>query len=153
MDRETGNERDRLSAMQRVWVMLGCDGSRAHGPRLRIRILHPSHPSIPADTHLVYRLLLVWSLQSYGSQCIIRAEFFAPFGYPEAFGWACRQHKCSSSWHRARQLSRHSRHVLRKSLLLHRWKLVSSRGSARPGYLEQHLPNFIVPSQGFLWQL
>ncbi|BDA44024.1 DIS3-like exonuclease 1 [Coccomyxa sp. Obi] len=57
VDRDTGEERDRLSAMQRVWVMLGCDGSRAHGPRLRMRILHPSHPSIPAHGHQAAQVL------------------------------------------------------------------------------------------------
>lgn len=48
VDRETGEERDRLIALQQVWVMLGSDGSRVHGPRLRIRILSPSHPAVPA---------------------------------------------------------------------------------------------------------
>ena len=30
--------------LQRVWVQLSADGSRAHGPRLRLRLLADSHP-------------------------------------------------------------------------------------------------------------
>lgn len=34
--------------MQRVWVQLSADGSRAHGPRLRLRLLADTHPEAQA---------------------------------------------------------------------------------------------------------
>ncbi len=34
--------------MQRVWVQLRADGSRAHGPALRMRLLSPAHPAAAA---------------------------------------------------------------------------------------------------------
>ena len=34
--------------MQRVWVQLRADGSRAHGPALRVRLLSPAHPAAAA---------------------------------------------------------------------------------------------------------
>lgn len=33
----------------RVWVHLAADGSRAHGPRLRMRLVHPSHPLVASQ--------------------------------------------------------------------------------------------------------
>lgn len=67
-------ERDRLSAMQRVWVMLGSDGSRAHGPRLRMRILSPSHPSIPAHDNQVWPISAARdsSEKVHCSQCVLQ---------------------------------------------------------------------------------
>ena len=32
--------------LQRVWVELGADGSRAHGPAMRMRLLADSHPAV-----------------------------------------------------------------------------------------------------------
>lgn len=35
--------------MQRVWVELGADGSRAHGPTLQMRLVSESHPLVVAQ--------------------------------------------------------------------------------------------------------
>ena len=60
--------------MQRVWVMLGSDGSRAHGPRLRMRILSPSHPSIPAHDNQVWPISAARdsSEKVHCSQCVLQ---------------------------------------------------------------------------------
>ena len=36
------------AVLQRVWVMLDAEGSRAHGPRLRLQLAAPSHPAVQA---------------------------------------------------------------------------------------------------------
>ena len=35
--------------MQRVWVELGADGSRAHGPTLQMRLVSELHPLVAAQ--------------------------------------------------------------------------------------------------------
>ena len=44
MDASTGAVLLDIRAMQRVWVRLGAQASRSHGPTLRIQLLAPSHP-------------------------------------------------------------------------------------------------------------
>lgn len=41
----SGTTLARYRPLQRVWVKLGADGSRAHGPALRMRLLADSHPA------------------------------------------------------------------------------------------------------------
>ncbi|KAK9809126.1 hypothetical protein WJX72_009740 [[Myrmecia] bisecta] len=45
-NQETGQQVAVLRTNQRVWVELGADGSRAHGPSLRLRLLANSHPAV-----------------------------------------------------------------------------------------------------------
>ncbi|GAB4819868.1 hypothetical protein N2152v2_006914 [Parachlorella kessleri] len=45
VDTNTGGVVAEYHRMQRVWVELGADGSRAHGPALRMRLLADSHPA------------------------------------------------------------------------------------------------------------
>lgn len=42
----TGATLAKYHRLQRVWVELGADGSRAHGPALRMRLLADTHPAV-----------------------------------------------------------------------------------------------------------
>eukprot|EP00884_Botryococcus_braunii_P009563 jgi/Botrbrau1/18608/Bobra.0367s0048.1 len=49
VDLATGVEKARLEEMQRVWVRMSADASRSHGACLRMHILAPDNPAIPAS--------------------------------------------------------------------------------------------------------
>jgi pyruvate/2-oxoglutarate dehydrogenase complex dihydrolipoamide acyltransferase (E2) component len=44
LEAASGRQVASFRPMQRVWVRLSADGSRAHGPRLRLRLLADQHP-------------------------------------------------------------------------------------------------------------
>jgi RecA/RadA recombinase len=53
----TGRAVAHYAAMQRVWVRISAEGTRAHGPRLSMRILAPTNPAIPHSTSSDFDIL------------------------------------------------------------------------------------------------
>jgi hypothetical protein len=53
----TGRVVAHYAAMQRVWVRISAEGTRAHGPRLSMRILAPTNPAIPHFTSPKFDIL------------------------------------------------------------------------------------------------
>ncbi|KAK9833762.1 hypothetical protein WJX74_005180 [Apatococcus lobatus] len=54
INHESGTEVARFRPMQRIWVELGADGSRAHGPTLQMRLVSEAHPLVRAQAEQIF---------------------------------------------------------------------------------------------------
>lgn len=100
LDASTGIQIAEYRPMQHIWVEMGADSSRTHGPRLRLRLLADEHPAVHAAKKLSYQHLPGTSTKSEKSsgvnitereepsamQRVMRQRAAKPYRPPEMFG-------------------------------------------------------------------
>ncbi len=73
--------------MQKVWVELGADGSRAHGPTLQMHLVLESHPLV--QTRLSQSALSGTTSRQVGRLLPLSTVYYCLLSTASAHPWGC----------------------------------------------------------------